>query len=97
MAIFALVVGRRILLGVREVASELVTPVSAYIAVISVMVASAIATTNVYAIAGALLFMGSDTLIAWNRFVQPLRWAPVTIMVTYHAGQLLIVSSIVDW
>jgi uncharacterized membrane protein YhhN len=95
VAIFALVVGRRILIGVRDTAPELVTPVSAYIAVISVMVASAIATKNPYAIAGALLFMGSDTLIAWNRFVQPLRWAPVTIMVTYHAAQLLIVLTLV--
>lgn len=97
VAIFALVVGRRILLGVRDTASELVTPVSAYIAVISVMVASAVATRNVYAIAGALLFMGSDTLIAWNRFVQPLKRAPVAIMVTYHAGQVLIVGSMVVW
>ena len=29
----------------------------------------------------------SDALIAWNRFVRRLAWAPVVIMVTYHLGQ----------
>ena len=103
---FALTVGRRIVVAVRERAPELATPVSAYVAVISVMVASAVATKNPYAAAGAAIFMASDTLIAWNRFVQPPRrsaaeavsekpWAPVTIMVTYHAGQALLALSLV--
>lgn len=65
---------------------ELVGPVVAYMAVITVMVACAIGTGDAVAIAGAALFMGSDSLIAWNRFVRPLAWAPVTIMVTYHLG-----------
>lgn len=92
---FAMLVGRRVLIAVHDDAPEFVGPVSAYIAIISVMVASAIATRNVVAIAGAAIFMASDTLIAWNRFVQPLAWAPVTIMVTYHAGQALLVLSLV--
>ena len=45
-------------------------PVTAYIAVISLMVASAFGTRNLFAIAGASLFYASDALIAWNRFVQ---------------------------
>ena len=92
---FAITVGRHIVLAVREQAPELATPVSAYVAVISVMVASAIATKNPYAAVGAVVFMASDTLIAWNRFVQPLAWAPVTIMVTYHVGQALLALSLV--
>jgi uncharacterized membrane protein YhhN len=95
VAAFAITVGRRIVLAVREQAPELATPVSAYVAAISVMVASAIATKNVYAAIGAVVFMASDTLIAWNRFVQPLAWAPVTIMVTYHVGQAGLVLSLV--
>lgn len=95
VAAFALTIGRRIVLAVREKAPEFSTPVSAYVAVISVMVVSAIATRNVYAAAGAIVFMASDTLIAWNRFVQPLAWAPVTIMVTYHVGQAALVLSLV--
>lgn len=62
-------------------------PVAAYIAVISLMLASALASGDELAAAGAALFVFSDTLIAWDRFVTPLRWAPVAIMVTYHLGQ----------
>lgn len=73
---------------------ELVGPVVAYMAVISVMVACAIGTADAVAIAGAVLFMASDSLIAWNRFVRPLAWAPVTIMVTYHLAQAGLVLSL---
>jgi uncharacterized membrane protein YhhN len=69
-------------------------PVIAYIGVISVMVASALASGNVTAGAGAAIFAASDTMIAWDRFVQPLRFAPVAIMVTYHVGQTLLVLSL---
>lgn len=79
--------GRRILAAVRDKAPELGTPVSAYIAVISVMGASALASGNALAATGAVLFLASDSLIAWNRFVRPLGWAPITIIVTYHLGQ----------
>ena len=73
---------------------ELLGPVLAYMAVISVMVACAIGNGDPRAIAGAALFMLSDSLIAWNRFVRPLAWAPVTIMVTYHLGQAGLVLSL---
>lgn len=63
-------------------------PVVAYVLAISVMVGSALGSGEAMAAAGAVLFMASDTLIAWNRFVRPLAWAPVAIMVTYHLGQL---------
>ena len=42
----------------------------------------------------AVLFMASDALIAWNRFVRRLAWAPVVIMVTYHLGQLGLVTAL---
>jgi uncharacterized membrane protein YhhN len=95
VGVFAITVGRHIVGAVRRSDPEFATPVSAYVAVISVMVASAIATKNPNAAAGAAIFMASDTLIAWNRFVQPLAWAPVAIMVTYHVGQALLVLSLV--
>jgi uncharacterized membrane protein YhhN len=71
-------------------------PVAAYIVVISAMVVSALASGNPAAGAGAGLFAASDSLIAWDRFVRSQHWAPVTIMVTYHAGQLLLVLSLLD-
>lgn len=73
---------------------ELLGPVVAYMSVISLMVACAIGDGDPRAIVGAALFMLSDSLIAWNRFVRPLSWAPVTIMVTYHLGQAGLVLSL---
>jgi uncharacterized membrane protein YhhN len=75
--------------------SELEGPVVAYMCVIGAMVTCALATGNPLAAAGASSFFASDALIAWNRFVQPLAWAPVTIMVTYHLGQTGLVTSLV--
>jgi uncharacterized membrane protein YhhN len=73
---------------------ELRSPVAVYMVVISAMVASAIASGNVVAAVGAVLFAGSDSLIAWDRFVRPLAWAGVVIMVTYHVGQILLTLSL---
>jgi len=73
---------------------SLAGPVIAYITVISAMVASALASGNVAAGAGAVVFAVSDTLIAWDRFVHRVRFAPVAIMVTYHVGQALLVLSL---
>jgi len=72
----------------RAVSPEQLRPaVGIYIAVIGLMVASAIASGSWLASLGALLFFASDGIIAWNRFVQTLPWARVAIIVTYHLGQ----------
>jgi uncharacterized membrane protein YhhN len=39
---------------------------------------------------GASSFMISDTLLAWNKFVTPLRYGRVLLMITYHLGQFAI-------
>ena len=36
--------------------------------------------------------MLSDSLLATDRFVTPLPWAPVWVLSTYYAAQVLIVS-----
>jgi uncharacterized membrane protein YhhN len=69
-------------------------PVAAYMVVISAMLATALATGNVVAGVGAALFVSSDTMIAWNRFVRPFGAADVAIMVTYHLGQAALVLSL---
>ena len=84
VAVVAFALGRRILAAADP---ELRVPVAAYIVVISVMVVTAVGTGDGRAIVGASLFYVSDALIAWNRFVQPLAFAPVAIMVTYHLAQ----------
>lgn len=69
-------------------------PVAVYMAVIAAMTVAAW-WTGVWQIAlGASIFLGSDTILAVNRFVRPLSWAPVAIMVTYHVGQALIVLGV---
>jgi uncharacterized membrane protein YhhN len=68
--------------------------VTLYIGTIGLMVASAFASHDPAAVVGAMLFLVSDAFIAWNRFVSPLTWAPPAIMITYHLGQLGLVSAL---
>jgi len=83
-----LVLAGRILAGLRASGeSELAVPVSVYMAVIAAMAISATGAGPALAIAGAWLFLASDALLAWNKFVRPVAWAPVGIMVTYHLAQ----------
>lgn len=95
VAVAVALLGTRIIAGVRERDATMVGPVVAYIGVISLMVASAIGRRSIPAIAGASLFYASDAMIAWNRFITAYPWGPVGIMVTYHLGQVLLVTSLV--
>uniref|UniRef100_A0A336LFI4 lysoplasmalogenase n=1 Tax=Culicoides sonorensis TaxID=179676 RepID=A0A336LFI4_CULSO len=45
---------------------------------------------------GAVLFVISDSLIAFDKFYIPLSFAPLSIMVTYYAAQFGITLSIVE-
>jgi uncharacterized membrane protein YhhN len=40
---------------------------------------------------GCALFTASDTVLGHDRFVRERRWAPLTVIVTYHLAQTLIV------
>lgn len=94
VVVAAALVGGRVLRSVHDRRPELVAPVSAYIGVLAVMVAAALATGEPLAAFGAVFFMASDSLIAWSRFVTDLEWAPVTIIVTYHLAQAMLVLSL---
>jgi uncharacterized membrane protein YhhN len=88
--------GLRILRAVRGGDEpELTVPVTVYVLVISAMVVAAGASGSALALAGALSFYASDALIAWTRFIQPLAWGRVAVMVTYHAAQVALVASLV--
>jgi uncharacterized membrane protein YhhN len=88
-------VGTRLVGALRATRSELAGPVTAYMAVISAMVVCAFGTGDGVAIAGAVLFYASDALIGWGRFVRPVDWGRLAVMVTYHLGQVLLVLSLV--
>ena len=83
-----------ILRSVRARAPALRIPVTLYICVIGVMIVFAGGSGIAIAILGAATFAFSDSLIAWTKFVQPLKWASVAIMVTYHLGQVGILVSL---
>lgn len=44
---------------------------------------------------GAVLFLASDVLLAWNRFGHPVRQARLKVRVLYHLGQILLVAGVV--
>jgi uncharacterized membrane protein YhhN len=86
-AIVLFPVARRVLRGVATNEPALRPPVVAYLAVIGTMLAVAVASGNPVAAVAAALFVASDSMIAWSRFVVPFAAAPVAIMVTYHLAQ----------
>jgi uncharacterized membrane protein YhhN len=86
--------GRKIVGAAREQDRTLVGPVAAYIVVIGAMLATALAVGNPLAAVGAVLFVASDSMIAWSRFVGKVPYASVLIMVTYHLGQAGLVVSL---
>jgi alkylglycerol monooxygenase len=74
--------------------------VAAYAVVIALMAAQAIGRATVLrdgasvAVAvGSVLFMLSDTLLAINRFAQPLPMAQFWVLATYYVAQVLIVRN----
>lgn len=67
-------------------------PVAVYVIVICAMLWRALARADrgpsgVLAALGALSFVVSDSLLAWNRFVAPFAAAPYAVIATYWLGQ----------
>ncbi|MBN1484295.1 MAG: lysoplasmalogenase [Chloroflexia bacterium] len=50
------------------------------------------------AVLGGSLFLASDTMLAWNRFVAPAPWLRLGVRVTYYAAQVALAASLwVGW
>lgn len=106
MAIVLALAARRmlaaILAGIRKKGlPRLVAPVAAYGIVITLMVLSAMLTLyrDSWSAAasglvglGAVLFYFSDVLLAWNKFVEPVRNGRLFNMILYHLGQAALVA-----
>ena len=88
MSALVLTAGTRITDAVQG--SSLFAPVVTYVVVIGVSTALLIGTGRWLMAAGAMLFALSDTMLGWNRFVEPIRAGRVAVHVTYHLGQVLI-------
>jgi uncharacterized membrane protein YhhN len=85
---------------------KLRAPVAVYSAIISLMVVSALATLArpywlgrpaALASIGAVLFFVSDGLLAWHRFVAPVRYGKLLVIVSYHLGQMAIIAGVVEF
>jgi uncharacterized membrane protein YhhN len=81
--------------------AELRIPVMVYAGVITIMTLNALfryGRTNTSSFAmvfgGAILFMISDSLLAINKFLEPLSYSGVWIMLTYIGAQFLIVKGL---
>ena len=81
---------------------DLKIPVIVYATVICTMLLSSLhisrklpAPSNSYFVAGALLFVLSDSLLAINKFYQPFVFAGTLIMLTYCAAQYYIVMGFI--
>src|SRR5688572_21749747 len=79
-------------------------PVRIYGIVISYMLIKALQTGGIknfgaatLMIAGAVLFITSDSILAINKFYEPFKYAGMTIMLTYGIAQLLITLGAVKY
>lgn len=64
--------------------------VSVYVLLILTMCALACMQRNFYYALGAWLFVISDTVLAWNKFVSPIEYVGYFIMIPYYWGQLIL-------
>jgi uncharacterized membrane protein YhhN len=96
---------RRILAGVRQKGlRRLVRPVGIYGTVITLMLLSALLTLNsstwntsasVLVALGAALFYLSDVLLAWNKFVNPVKFGRLVNIIPYHLGQFVLIAGVI--
>ena len=79
-------------------------PVLVYTATISIVLLSALLTfsrpdwdSRVATIVsiGTALFMLSDAILAWNKFVQPIKYGRVMNLGAYHLGQTILIYGVV--
>lgn len=74
--------------------AALIGPVLFYLLAILGMAWSAIMSGNRNAIIGSLLFVASDSVLAWNMFIETVPQSHLLIMSTYYAAQFFIAYSI---
>jgi uncharacterized membrane protein YhhN len=109
LAVFiAINVGRllRRIVGEMRIKGEnkLILPIILYGTVISVMLYAAMSTifnpiwktsASFFVSLGAFLFCASDAILAWNRFVSPIRNGRVWNIVLYYFGQMGLIAGVI--
>ena len=92
LALLALLAfGHRILAGTQaQGGTSLTVAVAAYIATLGSAVVLGVGTMSLWVAAGIVLFAFSDLVLATDRFVAPRQWAALTVAVSYHLAQALL-------
>jgi alkenylglycerophosphocholine hydrolase len=95
IGLYSFIIGRQLITALQTEGNDgLVIPVIAYMLVISLMALTAILTENLWATAGSILFVISDSILSWNMFVSAIPYSDVLIMTTYYSAQFLIATSL---
>jgi alkenylglycerophosphocholine hydrolase len=95
IGLYSFIIGRQLITALQTEGNDgLVIPVVAYMLVISLMAFTAILTDNLWATAGSILFVISDSILSWNMFVSAIPYSDVLIMTTYYSAQFLIAKSL---
>jgi uncharacterized membrane protein YhhN len=85
--------------------SALVNPVIVYSLVISLMLFAALSTifdltwktsAAFFVSVGAFLFYLSDLILAWNKFVSPLKNGRILNIVAYYLGQISLIAGVIN-
>jgi uncharacterized membrane protein YhhN len=97
---------RRIVTAMRlKGENKLVLPVLIYGTVISVMLYAAMSTiydeawttsAAFFISLGALLFTASDAILAWNKFVSPIKNGRIWNIALYHLGQISLIAGVIS-
>ena len=97
---------RRIASAIRTRGEDrLVNPVILYGLVVTLMLYAAIFTifdpawttgAAFFVSAGAFLFWISDLMLAWTKFVTPLKSGHILIIVTYQLGQIFLIAGVIS-
>ncbi len=95
IGVYAWIIGSDFVQAVaRSEDTYLVIPVIIYMTAIASMAWFAIMSGNVFASIGSILFVISDSILAWNMFVSPINNEHIFVMITYYTAQFFIAHSL---
>lgn len=88
-------IGNRLLASLSFDGNEsLFIPILFYIIVIMFMAWFAMMTGNKWVVLGSVLFVISDSILAWDMFVEPIYLSGVLVMIPYYSAQFFIAHSL---
>ena len=106
LSVSAVRVMRRIVSAIRAKGqARMVNPVSLYSTVITVVLYAAMTTisnpewstsASFLVSVGALLFYISDLILAWNKFVSPIKNGRMINIGLYHLGQIGLIAGVIS-